>query len=49
MIKETGADAVITICPFCEYHIRDSLEKEGMDVEVLNILKLLQMAYGKVN
>jgi fumarate reductase (CoM/CoB) subunit B len=47
MIKKTDADAVITICPFCEYHIRDSLEKEGSDVEVLNILKLLQMAYGK--
>jgi len=47
MIKKTDADAVITICPFCEYHIRDSLVKEGSDVEVLNILRLLQMAYGK--
>ena len=45
MIKDTDADAVITICPFCEYHIRDSLEKEGSNVDVLNILKLLQMAY----
>lgn len=45
MIKDTAADAVITICPFCEYHIRDSLEKEGLNVDVLNILKLLQMAY----
>lgn len=47
MIKKLDADAVITICPFCEYHIRDSLKKEGLDVEVLNILKLLQMTYGK--
>lgn len=47
MIKKTGADAVITICPFCEYHIRDSLVKEGSSVEVLNILKLLQIAYAK--
>lgn len=47
MIKKTDADAVITICPFCEYHIRDSLVKEGSDVEVLNILRLLQMAYRK--
>ncbi|MCE5213152.1 MAG: succinate dehydrogenase/fumarate reductase iron-sulfur subunit [Methanobacterium sp.] len=47
MINELDVDAVVTICPFCEYHIRDSLEKAGYNVEVLNILKLLQMAYGK--
>ena len=47
MIDELNVDAVVTICPFCEYHIRDSLEKAGSDVHVLNILKLLQMAYGK--
>ncbi|MDD1775348.1 MAG: succinate dehydrogenase/fumarate reductase iron-sulfur subunit [Methanobacterium sp.] len=46
MIKDVDVDAVVTICPFCEYHIRDSLEKEGCKVDVLNILKLLQMAYG---
>jgi fumarate reductase (CoM/CoB) subunit B len=45
MIKELDVDAVVTICPFCEYHIRDSLQKEGLDIEVMNILKLLQMAY----
>lgn len=47
MIKKLDTDAVITICPFCEYHIRDSLINEGSDVEVLNILRLLQMAYEK--
>jgi fumarate reductase (CoM/CoB) subunit B len=45
MIKKLDVDAVITICPFCEYHIRDSLQKEGLNVDVLNILRLLQMAY----
>jgi fumarate reductase (CoM/CoB) subunit B len=45
MIKKLDVDAVITICPFCEYNIKDSLEKEGLDIEVLNILKLLEMAY----
>ena len=45
MIKDLDVDAVITICPFCEYHIRDSLKKEGLDVDVLNILKLLQLSY----
>ena len=34
-----------TICPFCENNLRLSLEEEGVEVEVMNILKLLQMAY----
>ena len=48
MVKDLGVDAVVTICPFCEYNIKDSLEKEGIkNVKVLNILKLLEMAYSK--
>lgn len=44
MIKDTNADAVITICPFCQIHIKDSLEKEGLsDVNVMNILELLEL------
>jgi fumarate reductase (CoM/CoB) subunit B len=47
MVKDLGIDAVVTICPFCEYNIKDSLEKEGIkNVKVLNILKLLEMAYS---
>jgi fumarate reductase (CoM/CoB) subunit B len=45
MIRKLGVDAVITICPFCENNLRLSLEEEGLEVEVMNILKLLQMAY----
>jgi fumarate reductase (CoM/CoB) subunit B len=46
MVKDLGVDAVVTICPFCEYNIKDSLEKAGMEnVKVMNILKLLEMAY----
>lgn len=47
MIEKLDVDAVITICPFCENNIRASLEKEGMDLEVMNILKLLEKAYEK--
>ena len=48
MVKDLGVDAVVTICPFCEYNIKDSLEKEGIkNVKVLNILKLLEMAYSQ--
>ncbi len=46
MVKDLKVDAVITICPFCEYNIKDSLEREGItNVKVMNILKLLELAY----
>ena len=46
MVEELGVDAVITICPFCEYNIKDSLEKAGMcNVKVMNIMNLLEIAY----
>jgi fumarate reductase (CoM/CoB) subunit B len=45
MIEKLNVDAVITICPFCENNIRACLEAEGLDLEVMNILKLLKKAY----
>lgn len=46
MVKDLDVDAVVTICPFCEYNIEDCLESSGMkNVKVLNLLKLLEMAY----
>ncbi|MGL6298128.1 MAG: fumarate reductase (CoM/CoB) subunit TfrB [Methanobacteriaceae archaeon] len=50
MAKDTGADAVITICPFCQYNIQDGLDKEGMsNIKVLNILELLKKCYENGN
>jgi fumarate reductase (CoM/CoB) subunit B len=45
MIEKLDVDAVITICPFCENNIRASLEKEGLKLEVMNLLTLLEKAY----
>ncbi|WP_414469421.1 fumarate reductase (CoM/CoB) subunit TfrB [Methanobacterium sp. ACI-7] len=45
MIKKLDVDAVITICPFCQNNIIASLKEEGIDIPVLNILQLLEMAY----
>ncbi len=46
MIKELDVDAVISICPFCQYNIQDALDKEGLnDIKVMNILELLKKAY----
>ena len=46
MIKKLNVDAVITICPFCQYNIQDSLKEENCsDIQVMNILELLKMSY----
>lgn len=47
MIKDTGAEAVITICPFCQHNIQDGLNHEGLfDVKAMNILELLEKSYS---
>ncbi len=39
-IKKTGADIVVTVCPFCEYHIQ-----EHTDRPVKNLLTVLREGY----
>jgi len=47
MIYDIDVDYVITVCPFCEYHVRDSLKKFKKehnlekDIDVMNIVSLL--------
>jgi len=41
-VKETGADVVVTICPFCEFHIADCT-----DVPVKNLVTILLEGYRK--
>ena len=46
MIKDTGADAVVTICPFCQLNLRDGLDAIGCgNVKCMHILELLDEAY----
>ena len=46
MIKDTNAESVITICPFCQYNLKDGLDSIGLNnVNSLNILELLKKAY----
>ena len=46
MIKDTGADAVVTICPFCEMNLQDGLNAIGCEnVKSMHILELLKKAY----
>ncbi|MCQ2977669.1 MAG: succinate dehydrogenase/fumarate reductase iron-sulfur subunit [archaeon] len=46
MIKETGADVVTTICPFCQGNLKDGLDEINLqDIEVMNLIQLLKKAY----
>ena len=46
MIKQTGAEAVVTICPFCELNLQDGLNAAGYDnIKCIHILELLKKAY----
>ncbi len=47
MIEDTGAESVITICPFCQYNIQDGLDAIDQDIKAMNIIELLQLAYQK--
>ena len=42
MIKATGADAVVTVCPFCEFHIHQTT-----GLPVINITSLMADGYRK--
>ncbi|MDD3574285.1 MAG: heterodisulfide reductase-related iron-sulfur binding cluster, partial [Methanospirillum sp.] len=41
-INKTGADIVVTICPFCEYHIQEHSNRP-----VKNLMTVLVEAFGK--
>lgn len=45
MIDKLDVDYVVTICPFCEYNIQDSLTKNNSKTKAINIMELLDKAY----
>ncbi|RAP46793.1 MAG: succinate dehydrogenase [Methanosphaera sp. rholeuAM74] len=45
MIDKLDVDHVVTICPFCEYNIQDSLTKNNSEASVINLMELLNKAY----
>ena len=45
MIDKLDVDYVVTICPFCEYNIQDSLTKNNSKTSVINMMELLNKAY----
>lgn len=45
MIKDTGAESLVTICPFCQLNIQDGLDHENVDIKAMNLVELLKKAY----
>ncbi len=42
--KATGAEALVTACPWCERQFRDAVVAQGIDMKVLDIVELVQQA-----
>lgn len=47
LIMETGAEACLTECPFCQIHIQDSLNQAGATIKVYSVPNLLAEAYRR--
>lgn len=41
---ETGAEYLVTLCPTCEFNLRKAVEKNGVKIEVKNVLDLIYEA-----
>ncbi len=44
--KATGAEAIVTACPWCERLFKDVLEESGDNMTVLDVMDLLTMSLG---
>ena len=42
--KETGAEAIVTACPWCERNFIDTINERGEVMEVFDIVELVQQA-----
>lgn len=44
--KSTGAEAIVTACPWCERVFNDEIEENGGDMKILDVMDLLSMSLG---
>jgi len=42
----TGADALVTACPWCESNLKDGIDDAGSGLEMLSIVELVSQAMG---
>ncbi len=45
----TGAEMIVTACPFCEQNISDGVKREGLELPVVDLVKLLWDSVGGVS
>ncbi|MCS7102418.1 MAG: (Fe-S)-binding protein [Candidatus Korarchaeum sp.] len=39
--QETGAEYLVSCCPFCKYHLRDAAKEEGINIKVVDLVELV--------
>ncbi len=44
--KSTGANALVTACPWCERNFKDTLQTTKQDIEIYDIMELVNLAMG---
>jgi Fe-S oxidoreductase len=42
----TGADALVTSCPWCEHIFREAISETGMDLKIYDVNDLVRMSMG---
>jgi len=42
--EETGADAIVSACPFCKRNLRDAAKHAGSKLQVLDVVEILREA-----
>ncbi len=45
--KSTGADVIVTACPWCERNFKDAVQEKGLEIEVYDIIELIVKGMGK--
>jgi Fe-S oxidoreductase len=50
MALETGADTVVTACPFCLIHLEDAIKTQGLerDIRAVDLMEFLMLTMGEV-
>lgn len=46
--KSTGAEAVVTACPWCERNFKDALDGGNGELEILDVIEVVERAMGGV-
>jgi len=49
MVAESGADVVVTACPFCLSNLEDAAKTTGREneIEIIDLAELVQRSLGK--